>query len=84
MANYFEQFLEPEEERKKKKKENFFSQFVGDEVASEIVPEEEEGEGIWESAKDVGKAIGGGVMTGLHQLGRPQSAVAGGLFNIQE
>ena len=46
--------------------------------------EEPEDQGIWETAKDVGKTVGGGMLSGLHQLGRPQSAIAGGLYNIQE
>ena len=44
--------------------------------------QEPEGEGIWEAAKDVGKTVGGGMMGALHQLGRPQSAIAGGLYNL--
>ena len=46
--------------------------------------DQQEDKGIWESTKDVGKAVGGGMLSALHQLGRPQSAIAGGLYNIQE
>ena len=46
--------------------------------------EPEEDRTAWETTKDIGKSVGGGMLTALHQLGRPQSAIAGGLFNIQE
>ena len=45
---------------------------------------QEEDSSLWDTTKDVAKGVGGGMMTALHQLGRPQSAIAGGLFNIQE
>ena len=45
--------------------------------------EPEEDRTAWETTKDIGKSVGGGMLTALHQLGRPQSAIAGGLFNIQ-
>ena len=41
-------------------------------------------EGWWDQTKDTGKEVGGFMLKALHQLGRPQSAIAGGLFNIQE
>ena len=59
----------------------------------------EEGEGIWDATKDVVskgygaipepiqtglEAAGGGMMSALHQLGRPQSAVAAGLYSLQQ
>lgn len=55
--------------------------------------------GLWESTKEVAssaygaipepiqeglESVGGGMMEVLHQLGRPQSAIAGGLYNIFE
>ena len=62
-------------------------------------PPTEEGEGIWGATKDVVskgygaipdpiqtglEAAGGGMMSALHQLGRPQSAVAAGLYSLQQ
>lgn len=38
----------------------------------------------WDDTKEAGKEVGGFMLKALHQLGRPQSAIAGGLFNIQE
>ena len=58
------------------------SEMRGEQPASREAPQEDEG--IWEAAKDAGKTVGGGMMGALHQLGRPQSAIAGGLYNIQE
>ena len=42
------------------------------------------GEYIPEPVKDVAKGVGSGMLGAVHQLGRLQSGVAGGLFNIQE
>jgi len=59
----------------------------------------EEGEGIWDATKDVVskgygaipdpiqtglETVGGGMMGALHHLGRPQSAVAAGLYSLQQ
>ena len=60
---------------------------------------EPEEDGLWESTKEVAssaygaipepiqeglESVGGGMLEVLHQLGRPQSAIAGGLYNIAE
>ena len=65
---------------------------------SEIFDDEED-DGLWESTKEVAssaygaipepiqeglESVGGGMLEVLHQLGRPQSAIAGGLYNLAE
>ena len=65
----------------------------------EMWGETQEDEGLWETTKDIAstaygaipepmqeglESVGGGMLDVLHQLGRPQSAVAGGLYNIFE
>jgi len=75
MANTF---LPWEQEKKKK---TFLPWEAEDVVETE---EEETGDGWWETTKDVASDVGGGMLGAVHQLGRLQSGVAGGLFNIQE
>ena len=90
MANTFLPW-EPE-----KKKKTFLPWEAEDVVETQ---EEETGDGWWETTKDVAedvgeyipepvkdvaKGVGGGMLGAVHQLGRLQSSVAGGLFNIQE
>ena len=91
MANRFQQFLPQEEERK----ENRFAQFI---PQAQTQPQEEDqsllssaGSAIskgWEALPepitDAAEYGGSGVMSALHQLGRPQSAIAGGIHNIVE
>ena len=51
---------------------------------SSMMRGQEEDSSLWDTTKDVAKGVGGGMMTALHQFGRPQSAIAGGLFDIQK
>lgn len=84
----------PWEEKKKK----FQITAPWEEETAETEEEETE-DGWWETTKDVAssaygaipepvqeglESVGGGMLSVLHQLGRPQSAVAGGLYNIFE
>ena len=88
MASFEQLWAETEPEKKKKK--------TFDELWSES---DDSGDGVWQTTKDVAsagygyipepvqeglEAAGGGMLTTLHQLGRPQSAIAGGLYNIFE
>ena len=65
----------------------------------EMWGETQEDEGLWETTKDIAstaygaipepvqeglESVGAGMLSVLHQLGRPQSAIAGGLYNIFE
>ena len=88
MASFEQLWSQTEPEKKKKK--NFVD------LWSET---EDSDDGWWQTTKDVAskgygyiphpvqeglEAVGGGMLTTLHQLGRPQSAIAGGLYNIFE
>ena len=53
-------------------------------ISSMMGGQKEEEGGLWDATKDVAKGVGGGMATVLRGLGKPQGAVAGGLFDIQK
>ena len=94
-----ESFFALDDEEKKRKLLSLIGAPAETQPTTPALPTTEEGEGIWDATKDVVskgygaipdpiqtglETVGGGMMGALHHLGRPQSAVAGGLYSLQQ